>query len=224
MTEHSQSSASSALNSDTVWSLIESRVTERLRFLKIAIVVIAAIVSFFVSILVWILSDRDIREHLIDKYVFNFAEQLSKPAATNALDAYMRHTLAYTYSARLTLGAGRGHKSEDAIPFYKTGNDRGRLICTAIYPNNSVRNAITAQWNELGSKVEFAFEHPTAPIAKLDAVIPTDPKSLFGPQSFNTANQKVKFRIADYPSFGADVVIDCTMLIVGPARFMDKLD
>jgi hypothetical protein len=214
-----------AMTSDEVWHLIEGKVTQQLRFLKIAVVVVLAIISFFLGIIGWLLSDREIRERLVTKYVLDVAEQLNKPDGTKALDQYMKQTLAYTYSSRFTLGAGRGHKSEDAIPFYKTETDRGRLTCTATYPNNSVRNVITAQWNDLGLKLEF--EHPEGSIAKLETIIPTTKKDLFGSQALITPNQKVRFNIAPIPPFEKgvpDVSIDCTMAIVGPARFTESLD
>jgi hypothetical protein len=228
MSENPQSSVTPpVMTSDAVWQLIEGKVKERLLFLKVAIGIIATIVSFFVSIIVWLLSDREIRQHLVSTYIFDVASQLEKPEGTKALDKYMQQTLAYTSSARLQLGAGHGRRNEDALPFYKTESDRGRLMCTATYPNNSIKNTITAQWNDLGSKADFIFEHANGNIARLDAIVPIAKNDLFGPQTFATTNQKIRFRIADTPYFDKgtpDVSIDCTMLIVGRARFSESLE
>src|SRR5258705_8254622 len=90
--------AESTKSTDNLLKLVENKIGERLLFLKIAIGVVGAIVGFFVSVIVWFISDREIRQHLVSAYVYDLAAALGTPEGVKALDQYMQQTLAYTFS------------------------------------------------------------------------------------------------------------------------------
>jgi len=206
--------------------IVEDKVKQGLALLKFLSYIAFSIVTFFTGLLGWLLADKDVRQTLVSKYVFSVADELAKPAAIDALDKYMNEVLAYSYSARFSLGTGGSRKSFDVVPFYKTTRDRGKVSCIATYPNNSVKNPIIIRWNDQGAKQQFEFEPGITNISRFISVIPSDSTILFGERGVPANDQKIKFEIADTPLFDqtiADVSVECTILIVGAAKYRDAL-
>jgi hypothetical protein len=142
------------------------------------------------------------------------------------VDPYMKHIVAYSYSASFELGKGRIY----IMPFFKTDDDAGTIDCRAQGPTG-IKNTIRARFNDkrIGN---YATEPFSGPDGRLwtrvlsaggnRALFDPDPP---GGKTEITPNMRVAFTIDDTPddlSIGT-VTVSCIIQIVGPAKAPDEL-
>jgi hypothetical protein len=149
----------------------------------------------------------------------------NKARVEEEIDGYMEHVVAYSYNETFQLDTEKGPKSHE-IPFYKANGDLGILSCDAKYPSSAATypNKILYSFNDDPTMRQFGLIATRADnrVRKFDTIA-KDNASLHDPtrpSSTLSAFQSVNFAIQDAPPIKeGPVTIQCTILIIGAARY-----
>jgi hypothetical protein len=139
------------------------------------------------------------------------------------LDQYMNRVVAYSYSTSFDL---RWDKKTHNIGFFKTNDDTGQVSCEALYPTNLVKNKIMAQFNDRREPLYFSLlDDEGGKKSQWFRQLPADNNLMFEPPPAGVAksnkvtpDQKIKFVVEDNKKFDGTIRVDCTILIIGPAK------
>jgi hypothetical protein len=74
-----------------VWQAVESKVKDRIGFIKLLIYVVSAILSIFCGLILWLLADRDVRNVLVTKWVIDVDEKV-RHSNFSLMDGYLENT------------------------------------------------------------------------------------------------------------------------------------
>jgi len=143
------------------------------------------------------------------------------------VEGYLKHHVAYSYNDTFLLYT-QGGPTQHVLPFYKVDGDGGELNCEAIYPANpskkSYPNKILYSYNDSTTVNGFGLL-PTkrgSNVKKFDT-IPEHNAALYDstrPGHTLTAYQTINFSIEDdSPITEGPVTVQCTILIIGSARY-----
>jgi Trypsin-like peptidase domain len=144
----------------------------------------------------------------------------------DALYNRMKHLVNYSYNDTFALSTQGGPKTH-TIPFYKADGDRGDLSCEATYPSNpnskTYPNKILYTFNDNTTVQQFGIS-PTRPenrVKKFD-MLASENASLYDqghPTSTISPYQTIDFAIEDEPPINGPVTVQCTLLIIGTAKY-----
>jgi hypothetical protein len=211
--------------SDAIWELVKERLSEHLKVLRIVCIGLGAVASILLGGIVALLALPDVRDPLVRRWIVDVdakitAQGIKIDALEQHIDRYMDRIVSYSYSSDFQLsgnsGAGKRYYN---MPFYKTSNDRGKLRCKAIYPNNRIKNPILINFNAQRKPRHAIAPPPEQNVANIDLELPKGDADLFDPMISPNVYQNIEFTLDSSEPFDHAVSVNCTILIIGPTRF-----
>jgi hypothetical protein len=173
-------------------------------------------------------SGNKILENEIDRYLHTtkaasivdneFEEYLKSESKGQAFDTrfaldlnnVMSKVIAYSYSIAFAISED---KKSYNLRYIKPDGNKGMIECNAIYPNNSVRNAVyfvlNFEANPAGQIVPKPHSHLGSGVIHL-------PEKSSDPNTNSSANQNATIYVDDATPFQGSIWLECTVTIFGP--------
>jgi hypothetical protein len=193
-------------SSDEIWNVVKERINSQL---KIVFWILGGFFSALAFLAGLFLAVGGVRDALVKQWVVDVDAKI---------EAYLGNVVAYSYSSEFRISGSSTGQYYYNMPYYKTERDSGKLHCRAFYPSDKIKNKINITFNDKKEPTYYmGLTDPTRP-KTIDQKfpIPQDDNQLF--DSVRTADQYVTFQIDRKVPFDGAITLDCTILIIGPAR------
>jgi hypothetical protein len=233
------------LTSDRIWPLVQGKLDEYVKFIRIGTWIIGGIIggliSLFVSLVIAILTIPGVKTAVVRSLIVDVRTEVNDyfetPAGITFLEdkteKYLKGTrgnvavdtelerrfnkmVAYSYSNVFQLSdPGLSH----AISIFKADGDEGKLRCKAVYPTNKVKNEISIAANNLSIPKFKMRPKMDSNIAEEIFVLEKRNADLFERGTTNSPFHELIFTLNAPEKFVGSVAVECTVIVVGAAKW-----